>query len=168
MIQKCSLIKVLEIFFQEPTTVHFIREISRKINLAQTSTRNHIETLFKENLIVKKESKPFDGFIANRDNDKFKHFKQAYNFYSLLDLKQRIIEKVYPQQIILFGSYLRGEDIESSDIDIVIISKVKKTIELKDLEKRLKREINLIFVEKTSELSESVQENLKKGLVMYG
>jgi predicted nucleotidyltransferase len=168
MIQKCSLLNVLEVFFQEPTTIHFIREIARKINLAQTSTRNHIQTLLKENLIFKKESKPFDGFIANRDSDKFKHFKQAYNFYSLYDLKQRIAEEIYPKQIILFGSYLRGEDIESSDIDLVVISKVKKNIELQDLEKRLKREINLLFVEKTSELSESVQENLKRGHIIYG
>ena len=76
MIQKCSYIKVLEVFFKEPTKIHFIREISKSISLAQTSVRNHIKELEKENLIIKKESRPFNGFVANRENEKFLFYKQ--------------------------------------------------------------------------------------------
>jgi DNA-binding MarR family transcriptional regulator len=47
MVQKCSLIKVSEVFFAEPTTTHFIKEISKKINLAPTSVRKNIKDLLK-------------------------------------------------------------------------------------------------------------------------
>lgn len=168
MIQKCSFLSVLEVFFQEPTAVHFIREISRTINLAPTSIKNHIEALQKENLIIKKSAKPFDGFIANRDDEKFKHLKQAYNFYSLFELKKKIIEECYPKQLILFGSYARGEDIENSDIDILIISKTKKNLELSSTEKKLKRTVHLTFITEISKLDESLQENVKRGFTLYG
>ena len=77
MEQKCSLINVLKVFFIEPNTVHFIKEISRNINLAPTSVKNHIKTLLKENLIKTKQAKPFNGFIANRENDDFLFYKRV-------------------------------------------------------------------------------------------
>ena len=130
MIQKCSYIKVLEVFFKEPTKIHCIREISKSISLAQTSVRNHIKELEKENLIIKKESRPFNGFVANHENEKFLFYKQAYNLYSLFDVKNIIINKIAPKTLIFFGSYQRGEDIEWSDIDLLAVSKVKKEIDL--------------------------------------
>ena len=64
MEQKCSYMKVLEVFFREPTTIHFIKSIAKEINLAHTSVRNHIHELLKVGLIKKKASRPFD---AERD-----------------------------------------------------------------------------------------------------
>ncbi len=83
MVQKCSYEKVLEAFLVEPTRIHFIKEVSRKVKIAPTSVRNNIKQLLSENLIKKKESSPFNGFIANRDNDQFLWQKRAYNLLSL-------------------------------------------------------------------------------------
>ena len=52
MIQKSSELKVLEVFFKEPTNIHFIREIGRKIKLAPTSVKNNVKELLKMELIV--------------------------------------------------------------------------------------------------------------------
>jgi len=168
MIQECSLLKVLEVFFKEPTRIHFIREIAREITLAQTSVRNHINELKKENLVTEKEFKPFNGLVANRDNEKFLFYKQVYNLYSLFELKQKIISKIAPKAIILFGSYQRGEDIEGSDIDILIISKIKKEIDLSKFEKQLKRGIHLTFVKDMNDLDMHIRNNVKNGVVLYG
>ncbi|MEX0920167.1 MAG: nucleotidyltransferase domain-containing protein [Candidatus Pacearchaeota archaeon] len=168
MIQNCSYIRVLEVFFKEPTKVHFIREISRKIDLAQTSVRNHIKTMEKENLIEKKESKPFNGFVANRENEKFISYKQVYNLYSLITLKKEIAEKIGPKAIILFGSYQKGEDIEESDVDLVVISKIKKEIPLGKYEKRLSRNIHITFVKDVNRADKNIRDNLKRGWILYG
>ena len=53
MERECSYLKVLEVFFVEPTTIHFIKEISKKINLALTSVRNYIKDLMTRELIKK-------------------------------------------------------------------------------------------------------------------
>ena len=168
MIQKCSLFAVLEVFFKEPTTVHFIREIGREINLAQTSVRNHINELKKNNLIIKCKSKPFDGFIANRNNERFIFYKQAYNFLSLYGLKESLVKSLYPKSIIIFGSYARGEDMEKSDIDMVILSKVKKEINIQKFEKSLNRKININFIDNLNELDKSIKLNVLNGWIVYG
>ncbi|MFH1325336.1 MAG: nucleotidyltransferase domain-containing protein [archaeon] len=168
MIQKCSLLKVLGVFFIEPTNMHFIREIGKKTNLAPTSVRNHIRELEKNNLIVKTKAKPFDGFVANRENEKFIFYKQAYNFYSLYELRELIAKLLYPKSIMIFGSYVKGEDTESSDIDIIILSKVKKEINLKKFEKSLNRKINLVFVENLNKLNKSIKINVLNGRIIYG
>ena len=168
MIQKCSYFAVLEVFFKEPKSIHFIREIGRKVQLAQTSVRNHIKDLEKNKLIVAKKANPFDGFVSNRDNEEFLFYKQAYNFYSLLELKKLIIKELYPKAIIIFGSYARGEDVEESDIDIVVITKVKKDIETKKLEKIMGRKISIMYKESLEKIEEPIKSNILNGWVIYG
>jgi len=168
MIQKCSILKVLEVFFREPTAIHFIREISKQINLAPTSVKNHINELLQHELVIPKSSKPFNGFIANRDNEKFLYYKKTYNILTLYNLKQRIIESVHPNAIVLFGSYLLGEDIETSDIDILIISKTKKQYSLASLEEQLKRNINLLTINNMNKLGDRIQKKIRNGLTLHG
>ena len=168
MKQICSIMSVMEIFFKEPTKIHFIREIGRKINLAQTSTKNNIKKLEKEGLIIKKHSKPFDGFIANRENEKFLYYKQIHNLYSLYDIKNKLIQEFYPKSLVLFGSYLRGEDNETSDIDLLIVSKIKKNIDLSKLEENLKRKVHLTFVKDIPNLDKELKNKIKNGFVLYG
>lgn len=168
MMQKCSYIKVLSVFFKEPTKIHFIREIGRKISLAQTSVRKYIKEMEKEGLIEGKKAKPFDGFVANRENEEFISLKQVYNLYSLIELKKELIEKLGPKAIILFGSYQKGEDTEESDVDILVVSKVKKEVNLKKYEKETKRKIHLTFVDNLKKLGKNVRDNVKNGWVLYG
>src|SRR4030066_380280 len=121
ILQKCSLWKVAEIFFVEPIKTHFLKEISRRINLAPTSVRLHIKTLLKEELIEETKTELFRGYKAKRENPHFIFYKKISNLVSLnssgvIDL----LKEHYPKAIILFGSYDKGEDIESSDIDLFI------------------------------------------------
>lgn len=168
MIHKSSMLAVLEVFFKEPTKVHFIREISRKISLAQTSTRNNTKYLLKEGLIKEEKGHPFDGLAANRESEQFILYKKLYNFYSLEKLKKRIVEEIYPTSIVLFGSYSRGEDIETSDIDILILSKLKKELSLEIFEKELGRKINIMFSQNMDRLDKPLRENILNGFILYG
>jgi len=168
MIQKCSLLKVLEVFFVEPTTIHFIRRISKEIKLAATSVRNNIKMLLKEKLIVEKKSEPFNGYVANRDSKEFTFLKKAYNFSTLFELKEFIEDSVHPLAIVLFGSYSRGEDVESSDIDILILSKVKKDIDFNNFQKRLKRNINAMIIDNLNKLDDAMRKKINNGVILSG
>ncbi len=165
IIQKCSLWKVAEIFFIEPTKVHFIKEISKKISLAPTSVRLHIETLLSENLIEKVKSEPFSGYKSLRENSDFIFQKKVSNLILLQEsnLINKLKEK-YPKSIILFGSYNKGEDIESSDIDIFVdLNKFK--FDSSEFERSLKRKIHLIF---RQEPNKSLLESINQGTLLFG
>ena len=158
----------MEVFFKEPTSIHFIREISKKIRLAPTSVKIYINNLLKEELIISKKSKPFDGYVANRENEKFLFYKRLYNQYSLYELKEKIIDTLSPKAIVLFGSYDKGEDIESSDIDILLISKIKKDINLGIFEKELNRKINIMIISDLNELDKNIEKKIINATKIYG
>jgi predicted nucleotidyltransferase len=168
MVQKCSLIKVSEIFFIEPTTTHFIKEISKKIKLAPTSVRNNIKGLLKENLIKIKKTKPFDGLVANRENDNFIFYKRVYNLYSLKNITDFLISSFYPKLIVVYGSYSIGEDIENSDIDILVLTKTKKELDFKEFKTKLKRKIHLLIIEDLEKLDTNLRKKIYNGIVLYG
>ena len=169
MIQKCSRIRVLEVFFKEPTKIHFIKEISKRIKLAPTSVRKYIKEFLEEGLIKVREARPFNGYVANRDSEEFIFLKRVYNLLSIKDLRKELIETFYPEAIVLFGSFALGEDIEESDIDLVIITKgKKKRIDLSKYENELGRKIHLIVIDNLKRVNKNVRKKILNGIVIWG
>ena len=169
MIQECSLWKVLGIFFEEPTKTHYIREISKKINLATTSVKKHVLTLLKEDLIKKKQD-IFLGYSANLDNENLIFYKKIDNQIKIKTsgLLEYLINNTHPEAIILYGSYSKGEDKEHSDIDLFILTKNSKPLDLKKFEKELRREIHTLIEDDLKKLNPNLMENLKNGFIIYG
>jgi predicted nucleotidyltransferase len=168
MVQKCNFLKVLEVFFIEPTTPHYIKGISKQIKLAPTSVRTYVKKLLKEGLIKKRLTKPFSGFVANRENEDFIFYKRVYNLYSLKELVNFIVSQLYPKLIVVYGSYSFGEDVEESDVDILVLAKSKKEINLEKFEKMLKRRIHLIRIEDFNKLESAMKKKIWNGIVLYG
>ncbi|MEK6892800.1 MAG: nucleotidyltransferase domain-containing protein [Nanoarchaeota archaeon] len=165
LVQRCTLWKVAEIFFLEPTKIHFVKEISRKISLSPTSVRIHLSALIKEGLVKAAESEPFNGYRALRENQEFIFEKKIAN---LIFIKNsgliEELKEMYPRSIILFGSYNKGEDIENSDIDLFIDSKPLK-FNLYKVEDYIKRKIHLIFKE---EANKSLIGSINQGTILFG
>ncbi len=168
MVQKSSFLAVLEIFFAEPTSIHFIKEIGRQIDLAPTSVRTSIALLLASKLVKKKKSRPFDGFVADRENDDFIYYKRVYNLYALNELRHALVEAYYPRLLVLFGSYSIGEDVETSDIDLFMLSKTKKEMNLAGFEKKLKRKINVLILEDFEKLDDAIKKKIFNGIVLHG
>ena len=51
----------------------------------------------------------------------------------------------YPEAIVLFGSYAKGENKKGSDIDLFILSESKNKLDLNDFEKKLDTEIQVFL-----------------------
>ena len=69
---------------------------------------------------------------------------------------------------LLFGSYARGEDTNSSDIDIVVIERRDKMLELEKYEKILNRKINVNFYNSWSEIHRHLKNNILTGILLCG
>ncbi len=167
---KSSIWKVFEIFVDEPLKIHFIKEISRKINLAPTSVKKHVQDLERENIILKKKRERFFGYISDRDNDNFLFYKRIFNLIKIREsgLINFLTKTLYPKSIILYGSYLRGEDVDNSDIDLLIISNKRKNLNLEKFEKSLKRKIHVIIKKDIDKLNNNLRLEIINGIVLYG
>ena len=175
MLQDSTIWKVAGVFFKEPSQEHYLKEISRKAELAHTSVKKHLQKLVKESVIKetiqKKGSRDFPVFKANINGGAYVRAKKHYNlhtpsFYGLLNY---ISVRLSPRTIILFGSYARGADIEESDIDLFVECK-KQNINLTQYEqyKELNRKIQLHFEENFKKLPKELKNNIINGIVLKG
>jgi len=174
MLRKDNITKVLEVFFDNPLPegIGFqLREISRSIKLAPKSVKIYLEELEKENLIIRKKHRihNYPVYYANRDDDYFKFLKKINMIKRIKEsgLLDYLDEKCMAETIILFGSASRGEDIDSSDIDIYVQSNEKK-LDLNKYEKELKRKINIFFEKDFNKLSKELKYNIVNGNKLKG
>ncbi len=169
MLQKYSSYKLLQEFFNSPKKNFQMRELSRKIKLAQSSVINHLNTLAKEKIILKEKKGIYPSFRANRENEEFKLLKKQNLLWRIHKSKllDYLEEKIKPDCIILFGSASKGEDTEESDIDLFIQAK-ETSLNLENYEKTLNRKINPLFEAKLKTLNKELLNNLINGQVLYG
>ncbi len=67
----------------------------------------------------------------------------------------------------LFGSFARGEDTSKSDIDIAVVARGGKSLDLKKFEAKIGRKINVYEI-KLKECTKEFLNNLANGIVIYG
>ncbi|MFW6142341.1 MAG: nucleotidyltransferase family protein [Candidatus Saliniplasma sp.] len=172
MLQKYSTWKVAQVFFDEPTQDHYLREISEKAGLSHTSVKNHLEYLGRsgivevENLERGERTYPIYKRV---ENDTFKFYKKLDIQYRLVSsgLLEFIEQKFNPDCMVLFGSAALGEDIEGSDIDIYVQANGEE-VDLSDHEELFNRKIQLHFKERLEEYPKELVNNIANGIVVYG
>lgn len=171
MLQNCTIWKVESVFFDEPTKTHYLIEISKKVKKAHTSVKKHLERLKKAGIIKeiteKKGKRAFPLYSADTDNKEYRHFKKISNLEKIEDLAQFLNDELMPKNIVLFGSYAKGEDTEDSDIDLFLECGEKK-INLKKFEKLLSRNIQLHFKAEFNEYPKELKNNILNGIVLRG
>ena len=172
MLQKSSIEKVLELFFNFPTKVFTLKEVSSRVKIAHTSVKKNLQDLAKHGLVQissdKKGKRKFTIYKANAGG-LFRNYKKIYNLSLLTEsgIIEHIRNRIMPKSIILFGSYSRGEDDETSDIDIFVEAKQEK-IDTSKFEKKLCRKIQLHFNPDFKSYSSELKNNIINGTVLYG
>ena len=140
---------ILKPFFEYPKKGFHIREIARLLKKNHMTVRKYLNKYLKEGVLKKEKTNLYELFKAD-ENKKFLNLKTYYNLEKIR--KSNIVEELnevfdYPQ-IILFGSFSEAKDDETSDVDLCIITNVKKGFETKPFEKIITRKIDLrIFSE---------------------
>lgn len=173
MLHDYSAWRVLRVFFDEPTKDHYLREISRKSDLSHTSVKNHLEKLIDLGLVIVREEKrgerTYPIYEANVNNADYKHLKKIDLVYRLreIGLIKDLKDFFMPDCIVLFGSCVRGEDAEFSDIDIYLKAE-EDEIELIKYEVNLNRTIELHTNPDFHEYPKELRNNILNGIMLDG
>ncbi len=169
MLEKYNKYKLLKIFLDFPTDSFRLRELSRLSKISPPSVINYLKEFEKEELIKRYEKRGIPFYQANRENKRFILYKKISIIYELniAGLVDELWEKISPDAIVLYGSYAKGESIETSDIDIFIIGKERK-IDLRKFEEKFGKKIHLMFEQDTKKIPKELKNNLINGIVLKG
>ena len=127
-----------------------------------------LRTLSEENLAtIERDERLMLNRVTLHENAT--HYKRAENLLQLAEsgLIDHLIEKNPTATIVLFGSYSRGEDTITSDIDIAIIGPSRDT-DLAAFETKLFRTISINRYESFKTIHAQLRENLCNGIVLAG
>ena len=146
------------------------RDIAKALKVSPTAVANAVKNLIGKNLIKLQKTKTINFISFNRDNPKAIELKRVENLKQLYlsELPDFLEEKLAGTTIILFGSYSRGEDTNTSDIDIAVIGRKDKVIDLKVFEKRLNRKININFYDSWKNIHKHLKNNILNGIIITG
>ena len=135
------ILDAMKFFAENPYREVYLREFGRENKISPNTAQRFLDLFLKNGFIKEFRRANLRYFQANLDSISFRQIKISFSLKELEDsgLIDYLKEK-YPQ-VILFGSVAKGLDDNKSDIDLVCIGN-KKTLDLFEFEKRLKKEIN--------------------------
>jgi len=168
--------KVIEVLFRYPEKEFSLSDLAKEAGVAKANIGRIINEFLKNGLIEVEKLSKIWRIKANVKDARFRTEKIFYNLdiiYSSFFIEYLNEYFGNPKAIILFGSFRRGEDISTSDIDIAIETDVAneyKTARIKELEgfeKQINRRIQFhLFNRKNVDLN--VFNNIANGIVLSG
>ena len=161
---------LLKYFLRNPTEEVHLRQLSRKVSVAFPWVRKMVLGLVKKGILVQKKEHGLVLVKSNGENELFRALKRSYNLFSILSsgIVSFLIDNYsHPEAVVLFGSYCRGEDSETSDIDIAVVTKRHIVTDVSIFEKSLLKKIKILELDSTRIQSEFLN-TLANGIVLYG
>ena len=161
--------KLKALFFIEALRKWHFDQLIKESKISRERVNTYLKELIKEKLIIRKKEKgKMPYYQAYTESD---HFRQEKRIYGLRLLEQGgLFEYLNSlpeiKTAILFGSFSRGDWNKSSDIDLFVYGNIK-SLNLKEIGNKLKKEIQLFGYnnaeEIKKELAEGVITNIIKG-----
>lgn len=164
--------EILQVLFKKSGRILNQRQIAKAIGVTPPAVLKALPLLKKLNYIIMdkdKETKRL-SIELNKRNHKVMQLKRVDNLKQiyLSGLSDYLEKEFAGATIILFGSYSRGDDLINSDIDIAIIGRKEKEINLLPYEKYLERKININYYDSFEKIHKNLKENLANGFVLAG
>jgi predicted nucleotidyltransferase len=168
--------RIAEVLFMHPDKEFSLSDLAKEAKVKKSNIGTILEEFEKNGMIEITRLSKIWRIKANQKNTDFIASKSVYNLSCIYDSK--IINILIghfknPKSIILFGSFRKGEDISSSDIDIAIeiydTSKyqIVSLSELSTLEKKLGKKIHLHLFNRTN-IDLNLFNNIANGIVLWG
>ena len=163
---------ILRLLFVKAGTPLNQRQIANFLEVSPPAVMKALPDLEKEALVKIKQDKETKRWSIqlNRDNYKMLQLKRVDNLKLIYEtgLADFLEKEFAGATIILFGSYSRGEDTVTSDIDIAVIGRKDKQIDLTKCEKWLERQVNINFYGSFKIIHRNLKENLFNGIILAG
>ena len=168
--------KVLFWFFSFPYKKVGLNDLVKQLKISKTTANKVITRLIKEDFIRKEVAGKTWRLSCNVEHEYNKSKKICYNLNMVY--QSGILEEIYkkfknPRAIILFGSYRKGDDTETSDIDIAIEVlgdeklKIKELSIFKQFGYRKNISVNLHIFSRTK-INNNLFSNMANGFVLDG
>jgi len=143
-------VKLITLFTTTPEKDFYLRELERETNENVNSIRRELNNLEKMGLLKKKQRGNQKFYSINRNSPIFEDLKRIVLKTEGLgnELKNNLSRLGYIRYALIFGSFAKGEEIERSDIDLLIIGDVKEEVLLRSIskiERKVDREVNYIL-----------------------
>lgn len=164
--------EILRLLFIKTNSPLNQRQIAVHLNVTQPGIMKALPLLEELDFIKvhkDKETKRW-AISLNTNNHKVMQLKRIDNLKQICEsgLEDFLEKEFAGGTIILFGSYSRGDDTINSDIDIAIIGRKQKTLDLISYETNLERKINLNFYDSFDKIHKNLKENLANGILLSG
>lgn len=146
------------------------REIAKILKVSPTAVANSVKNLKIDNLIRLEKTKTINFIFFNGNERKAVELKRVENLQNiyLSGLSDYLEKELAGGTIILFGSYSKGEDTNTSDIDLAVIERKDKMLELEKYEDILNRKINVNFYKSWANIPQHLKNNILNGILLHG
>jgi len=166
-----KIINDLKPFFEDNYRRINIREYARIRKIAPPTASKLLGNFYNKSLLKKEADRIYIYYYANKENNLFIDLSRIY--WKIILKNSGIIdffEKEFLNPlIILFGSLAKAEAKKDSDVDLAVFAESKKKPDLKDFEKKLKREIQLfVFKNMASVKNKELLKNIFNGYKIRG
>lgn len=160
--------KVLDYFVTNPGSEIHVRGLTEEVDISYTSVRRALKQL-EEKGFLEKDEKSKMTFYTTSDGE-FRKVKKIINLDRLENssIADYLDEELRPEAIVLFGSYLEGQDKEESDIDLAVIGSRDKELDLSSFEEELGREIQITRVKNIWDETAEFKNTLANGMTLKG
>ncbi len=168
--------KLVEVFLKESEKEFYVRELAKKLKKSPTTISKYLKELEKKGVL--KLEKKFNHllFKANNEKEDFRQLKLNYNLQKIKEsgiIDFLIKEFNDPKAIVLFGSYSKGENVKTSDIDLLIITSLKKDVNLEKFEIKLENRVQLFLfsdkeLDKMKEKNKELLNSFINGITLHG
>ena len=168
--------KIAGLIFSFPEVEFSVTEISNKAGVSKSSASRLIRHLEDAGIVTILDKRIVFRIKANMDNFQYIKRKIAYNLSTVYE--SGIVEHLnevlnQPKAIILFGSYRKGDDVSTSDIDIAVetLQEIDTTLTkpkgIEEIGKKIGRQIQiLVFSRKKVDIN--LFNNIANGIVLSG
>lgn len=164
---------ILALFFEQPTREWHFEEILRTAKMSRGKATQWLKKLQQEGVINKvKEKGKMPYYASDYDNPAYKNKKKLFAFQQLYDsgLLNHLSSLPKADTVILFGSFVRSDWYQNSDIDVFIYGS-PEGLHIAEYELRLHKDIQ-VFISKTPEdlckLGNDFIKNIIKGNLVKG
>jgi len=169
---KEPVFKVVELMFNYPNRTFHIRELAKETRFSTTAIVKAVNDLKRFRIIKVEKTNLTTNVKADLESEVCRFYKLVSNLYRLerYGLIWVLKETYKPEAISIFGSFAKGEDIEESDIDILIITskKVYTNNYIDEWERIFKRKINLHILPSLEKSSSEFKNAVANGIILYG
>jgi len=168
-----SSFKVAELIFNNPNSTFHIRGIVKEVGLSTTAIVRAVDDLHKFGIIEVEKTDITTNIKADLESEAYRFYKKVFNLYRLerYNIIKALVNEFSAKTVVLFGSYAKGEDVEGSDVDILILSNQKEKLNKSKFgrtEKALNRKINLHVLPSLDKSSSEFKNTVANGIVLHG